>query len=524
MQLSQAQKIIIYLFEKFSMKAKITSALLWLFESRLIFFLLLCFTPFAGILLAFFEVSPPHIYLIESIGPICALLIALFSIGRRRTAYFQLNLILLNLVFILPYSLLNISLLNFLFDLKSFPLSILMCLSFLSNVVFFNRLTVPRIENKHILGKIRDILINICLSFYLLPFLLYNFNFFLNSPRILYFIFAITFSIIALFYLLEFLRSYTLYRKQKAGDMYRNQRTLGRFQGKVDFLLLSQVLAWNLLGIGLNVDIQKWYIPLIFLIPVSVSYAIASFKSLKESTKASLAIKIGRFLMMCSLFLAFFTFFEIYRSETAYNFLFSFLVYFMLFGNIIYGSFLSDSYEKGKILMYLGILCGMFFIIGALPSDFVSEIPPVGDEDAALNSLTAVIQSLATVFAILVTFITFVFAYTWAARGSTNAEEKTYFENPNLAILFFTLGSTLSLGYRLLKTISLAFRTIASFQRNMPNERFVPVEFDSVSETIRQTQASLCIALFYISTVVFILFIYNILPRIPPGRILPFQD
>lgn len=509
------------------MRANATATLLWFSISKLLFPFLICFMFSIGIFADFLNYSTFHalvINAIEFIPLICASLITSLGLIYKKVIYPQFNLI-----FIFPYSLFSVFLLREFFSEFEFHyFQFFAFLSYFFTIFAYNFLVIPDIKKKPDFIKVRNSFMNMCLSLYLFPLLFYNIDLPLVDLSQRRLVLLIILILNVLFYLHELLRIckiYREYKKQRTNNIYKKQR----IKGIMDFCLLSQILGWTILGTSLSMDISNWYIIFPFVILANMSYIFGSLESFRrKSTRSFLVVKTGRFLIFGSIILVLFTLVEIQKSENAYDVLFSISVFFMLLGNIFFGSLLTDWYKKINIFTYFGILLGLFYVIVSLPSDFLPEIPLIEDKQVILYSLTTIIQSLVTIFAILVTFVTFIFTYIWSTKigigifgkeekQAASEEEISAFGNVDVTLLIFILICTLSIGYRLLKVILLAFRTIPLVQENILNLSFDP-------NIIREAQACFWVVLLYIHIVVSILFIFHILPRIPPDRILHTRE
>ena len=460
---------------------------------KLLLLLLACLLPFIGLLLASLEFSELEIYILQGISPICVLFIMLIGIKIREPAYSQLNL-----VFIFPYSLLSISLLKFFFGLQNIFLSLFIFLLYLGNIIMFFLPAGPKERHKYIFWRA-------CLGLYLFPILFYNMDFVLVRLPLKGFIFLIILALNMLFYARELSRSYFEYKEHKIA-------------GETDFLLLSQILGWILLGIGLNQEVGNWYVVLLFSVFVSISYIICMLEIFQSQSIGKFLILGSTILLLSTLLI---TMSALRSSDRAYLVVFfSVVTYELLLGVIMYGSFLTKFHKKIRNIVYFGFLCGVFYVIGALPSDFLPEVLSIEVENTntILLPLSTIIQSLAAVLAILTTFITFVFIYVLSGKrnivilkGEKNISVEEGAREPaskiaDLVLLSFLLTTTLAVGYRLVKIIVSALTRMGSIGKNMSDNNLI-------IDVIRDSQATFWIVLAYLLIVGSVLIAYHITYR-----------
>lgn len=459
--------------------------------------LLVCSVPFVGVLMILLNYSDLRvIYALQSISPICALIIMLLGVKNKEIQYLQQ----LNLIFILPYSFLGVSFLKKFFNLQNPFLSFFIVLLYLANIIILSFLASFKEKNQY--EKHKYAFWRICFSLYLLPLVFYNIDF--SSENLPYkkSIFTLILVLSILFYSVELLRSYLKYKEQN-------------IEKKADFLLLSQILGYLLLGIGLDFEIENWYLTLPLLVFSNISYTFYSLEYFQTENAPRFVALVSAILVLFTLFLNFPMEKDVRKAYLILIFLV--LICELYLGIIVHCSFLAGFYERVKFLMYFGFLCGIFYIIGVLPSDFLPEISLIsGNMNAVLFSLSTIIQSLASVLAILTTFVTFVFIYVLTGKKNNftmkeNSGE-TISEIADLILLIFLLNITLALGYRLVKIILSALTAMGAVQSNMST-------LDPIPNIIRDSQASFCIVLVYLLIVGCVLIIYHIRYRLEWSKI-----
>lgn len=436
--------------------------------------LLVCLVPFVGVLLAFLNYLDLRIiYALQSIPPLCVLITIVLGINRRDISFLQFNL-----VFVLPYSLLSVSILRKFFDLQNISVSLLIVLSYLMNTIILNLFSSLKEKYEH--EKHKYAFWRICFSFYLLPLVIYNISFFLNDFPYKTVVFAMILTPNILFYSGELLKSYHRYTELK-------------IEGEAGFL-------------------ENWYIALPFSLLSNMFYTLYSLEGFQSrGTARSLTIS-SVILLSITLFLDLPVEKDVEKAYLALMLLVS--VCQLYLGIIVYSSFLARFYEKIKFLMYFGFLSGVFFIIEALPSDFLPEISFVAENtDAILFSLSTIIQSLAAVLAISTTFITFVFIYVLTGRREEG--KKATSEVIDLVLLTFLLDVTLALGCRLVKIILSALTAMGIVQSNISDLSFILT-------IIRDSQASFCMIPIYLLIVGCVLIIYHIRYRFEWSKIEEF--
>ena len=478
------------------MKSGIAPKLLG-FSDKVTLLLLVCSLPLVSVLMILLNYSNLRvIYALQSISPICALVIMLLGVKNKEIQYLQQ----LNLIFILPYSFLGISFLKKFFDLQNLFLSLFIVWIYLANSICLNLLA--SVKEKHQYEKHKYAFWRICFSLYLLPLVFYNIDF--SSENLSYekYIFTLILVLSVLFYSVELLRSYFKYKEKN-------------IEKKADFLLLSQIVGYLLLGIGLDFEVGNWFLALPLLAFSNMSYTFYSLECFQTENAP-------KFVALISTILVFFTLFLNFSMEKDVKKAYLILVFLVLIcelylGIIVHCSFLARFYEKVRFLTYFGFLCGIFYIIGVLPSDFLPEFFFIsGNVNAILFSLSTIIQSLASVLAILTTFITFVFIYVLTGKRNSftlkeDAGESTS-EIADLVLLVFLLNITLALGYRLVKVILSALTAMGVAQSNIS-------ALDFISNIIRDSQASFCIVLIYLLIVGCVLIIYHIRYRLEWSKI-----
>ena len=362
------------------------------------------------------------------------------------------------------------------------------------NTIILNLFSSLKEKHKH--EKDKYAFWRICFSSYLIPLVFYNIDFSLSNFPYKTVVFVVILAPSILFYSVELLKSY-----------HRNMEP--KIEGKADFLLLSQILGWILLGIGLDLRAENWYIMLPFSFLSNIFYTSYSLEGFQTKDTARLLAISSVILLSITLFLDHAVEKDVEKAYLALMFLVS--VCELYLGIIIYSSFLAKFYEKIKFLMYFGFLSGVFFIIEALPSDFLPEASFVAENtDAMLFSLSTIIQSLAGVLAILTTFITFVFIY--VLTGKREEAKKATSEVIDLVLLTFLLDITLALGCRLVKTILSALTAMGLVQSNISDLSFI-------LNIIRDSQASFCIIPIYLLIVGCVLIIYHIRYRFEWSKI-----